>query len=80
MKRHLSGLCAIEEAGCQARDYSLQVKELLGFVPWVPSYIYKAIRLHVWLVFETLEGKWGSRRIVEQRRGTLPGVGQACGE
>jgi hypothetical protein len=41
---------------------------------------YNALRLPVWPVAEALEGKWGSRRTVEQRRGTLPWVGQACGE
>jgi hypothetical protein len=48
--------------------------------PKVPSCNYKALRLHVWPVVEASKGKWGSRRIVEQRRGTLPRVGQACGE
>jgi hypothetical protein len=41
---------------------------------------YGALRLPVWPVVEAPEGKWGSRGTVEQRRGTLPGVGQACGE
>jgi len=39
-----------------------------------------ALRLLVWPIVETLEGKWGSRGTVEQRKGTLPGVGQACRE
>jgi len=41
---------------------------------------YKALILPILPVVESLKGKWGSRRIVEQRRGTLPGVGHACGE
>jgi hypothetical protein len=57
------------------------VRELLGIDFFkVPNYSYKALRLLVWPVVEALEGKWGSRRTIEQRRGTLPGVGQACGE
>jgi hypothetical protein len=60
---------------------SLQVRELLG-IEFLkePNCSYSALRLPVWPVVEALEGKWGSRRTVEQRRGTLPGVGQACGE
>jgi hypothetical protein len=77
----LSGPWDIEEAGCQAREKSLKVRELLGidFLK-VLNYSYRALRLPVWPVVEALERKWGSRRTVEQRRGTLPGVGQACGE
>jgi hypothetical protein len=41
---------------------------------------YRALRLPVTHVVEALEGKWGNRRTVEKRRGTLPGVGHACGE
>jgi hypothetical protein len=41
---------------------------------------YRALRLPVRPVVEAPEGKWGSRGTVEQRRGTLPGVGHACGE
>jgi hypothetical protein len=41
---------------------------------------YRSLRLHVWPVVESLEGKWGSRGTVEHRRGTLPWVGKACGE
>jgi hypothetical protein len=87
----LSGLW-FEEAGCQARGLkkqvvrpvrnSLQVREVVGEVisQREPNCSYSARRIHVWPVVEALEGKWGSRRTVEQRRGTLPGVGQACGE
>ena len=46
----------------------------------VLNYSYSALRLLVWPIVDALEGKWGSRRIVEQRRGTLPWVGQECGE
>jgi hypothetical protein len=56
------------------------VRELLGIVfPCVLGNSYRALRLYVWPVVEAPEGKWGSRRTVEQRRGTLPGVGQAVG-
>jgi hypothetical protein len=57
------------------------VRELLGidFLK-VLNYNYRALRLHVRPIVESLEGKWGSRRIVEKRRDTLLGVGQACGE
>ena len=57
------------------------MRELLGidFLK-VLNYSYRALVLHVWPVVESLKGKWGSQRIVEQRRGTLLGVGQACGE
>jgi hypothetical protein len=60
---------------------SLQVRELLG-IDFLrePNYSYSALRLPVRPVVEALEGKWGNRRTVEKRRGTLPGVGQACGE
>jgi hypothetical protein len=52
------------------------VRELLGidFLK-VLNYSYRAMRLPVQPVIEALEGKWGSRRIVEKRRGTLPWVG-----
>jgi hypothetical protein len=30
-------------------------------------------------IVESLEGKWDNQRTVEQRRGTLPGVGQVVG-
>jgi hypothetical protein len=39
-----------------------------------------ALRLPVWPTAKALEGKWGNRLTIEQRRGTLPGVGHACGE
>jgi hypothetical protein len=41
---------------------------------------YNALRLPIQPVAEALEGKWGSQRTIEKRRGTLPWVGQACGE
>jgi hypothetical protein len=61
---------------------SLQVREVVGEVnsQREPNCSYSAWRVPVWPVVEALEGKWGSRRTVEQRRGTLPGVGHACGE
>jgi len=46
----------------------------------MPKYNYRALRLHVGLVVEAPKGKWGSQRSIEQRRGILPRVGQACGE
>jgi hypothetical protein len=57
------------------------VRELLGidFLK-VLNFNYRALRLPIWPVVEALERKWGSRRTVEKRRGTLPGVGKACGE
>jgi hypothetical protein len=57
------------------------VREFLGidFLK-VINYNYRALRLLVRPFFEALEGKQGIRRTFEQRRGTLPGVVQACGE
>jgi hypothetical protein len=80
-----------EEAGCQAHVLSKRrvVRPVSSFL-WVRNYwelfpsalgnSYRALRLLVWPVVEAPEGKWGNRRTVEQRRGTLPGVGHACGE
>jgi len=48
--------------------------------PKVPNCSYRALRLPVRPVVEAPERKWGNQRIVEQRRGTLLGVGQARGE
>jgi hypothetical protein len=36
---------------------------------------YKSLRLHVQPVVEASKGKWGDQRTIEQRRGTLLGVG-----
>jgi hypothetical protein len=57
------------------------VRELLGidFLN-VLNFISKDLRLPVQPIVEALEGKWGSRGTVEKRRGTLPRVGQGCGE
>jgi len=41
---------------------------------------YRDLRLLVCHVVEALEGKCGSRRTVDQRRGTLPRAGQSCRE
>jgi hypothetical protein len=41
---------------------------------------YRALRLLVQPLVEAPEGKWGSRGTIDQRRGTLPEVGHACGE
>jgi hypothetical protein len=41
----------------------------------VLNYSYSALTLLVRPVAEALEGKWGSRGIIDQRRGTLPWVG-----
>jgi hypothetical protein len=45
---------------------SLQERELLG-IDFLrePNYSYSSMRLLVRPIVETLEGKWGSRRIVE---------------
>jgi hypothetical protein len=61
---------------------SLQVREFVGEVIFMrePNCSYNALRILVRPVVEALERKWGNRRTIEQRRGTLPGVGQACGE
>jgi hypothetical protein len=60
---------------------SLWVRELLGIVfLMVPNYSYRALRLPVWTIIEAPERKWGNQRTIEQRRGTLPGVGQICGD
>jgi len=48
--------------------------------PKVLKCSYKALRPPIWLVVEALERKWGIQAIVDERRGILPGVGQACGE
>jgi hypothetical protein len=58
------------ERGCWGNDLSWRE----------PNKNYSALRIHVRPNAEALEGKWGSQRTVEQRRGTLPGVGQVCGE
>jgi hypothetical protein len=66
-----------EEAGCQAHGMkkqvfnpvsnSLQVREVVGEVisQREPNSSYSACRILVCPVVEALEGKWGSRRIVE---------------
>ena len=61
---------------------SLQVREVVGEVIFQkdPNCSYSALRILVWSIAEALEGKWGRRRTVEQRRGTLPKVGKTCGE
>ena len=61
---------------------SLHLREVVGKVisQREPNCSYSARRILVWLVVEALEGKWRSRRTVEQRRGTLLGVGQTCRE
>jgi hypothetical protein len=41
---------------------------------------YRALRLPFCHVAKSLEGKWGSQGIVEQRKGTLLGVGHTCVE
>jgi hypothetical protein len=61
-------------------NFSLGERIVGNLFPKVLNCSYRAIRLPVRSVAEALEGKWGSRGTVEQRRGTLPGVGQACGE
>jgi hypothetical protein len=79
----------VEEVGCQARMKRRVVRPMSSFL-WVRNYwelfpcalgnSYRALRLLVDLLLKPSEGKWGSRRTVEQRRGTLPRVGQTCGE
>jgi hypothetical protein len=56
---------------------SLKVREVAQevFSQREPNYNYSARRIHVRPIVESLEGKWGSRRTVAQRRGTLLGVG-----
>jgi hypothetical protein len=71
-----------EEAGCQScEQLSLGERGCWGsdFSWREPNNSYSAMRILVHSVAESLEGKWGSRRTVEQRRGTLPGVGQHVG-
>jgi hypothetical protein len=41
----------------------------------VLNYNYRALRLPFWPIAEALKGKWGSRRTVNKRSVTLPGVG-----
>jgi hypothetical protein len=61
-------------------NFSL-VRELMGIdFMKVLNYSYRALRLPVRPIAEALKGKWGNRGTVEQRRGTLPWVGQECGE
>jgi len=57
------------------------VRELLGidFLE-VLNCSYSSLIHFVRPVVEALEWKWGNQRTVEKRRGTLPWVGQACGE
>jgi hypothetical protein len=61
---------------------SLQLREVVGKVisQRESNDNYSALRIPVRPVVEALVGKWGCRRTIEQIRGTLPGVGQACGE
>ena len=61
---------------------SLQVREVVGEVnsPMEPNCSNSDRIIIFQPVVESFKGKWGSRRNVEQRRGTLPGVGHACGE
>jgi hypothetical protein len=66
--------------GFQAREHSLQVRDSLQLFPGALGISYMAMRLHVQPIVESLEGKWGSQETVEKRRGTLPRVGQVCGE
>jgi hypothetical protein len=56
------------------------VRELLGidFLK-VLNFNYMDLRLPVRPIVEAQEGNWDSRRITEQRRDTLPGVGEALG-
>jgi hypothetical protein len=72
----------IEEAGCQAHEKVSSGERVSGEIdfPRDPNYIYSSLRLLFQLVAKSLEGKWGSLRITEKRRGTLYGVGHACGE
>jgi hypothetical protein len=82
----------IEEAGYRARGLkkqvvrpvsnSLQVREFAGKVIFLrePNYSYNALRIPIQPFAEALKSKWGRRRTVEKRRGTLPGVGQTCEE
>jgi hypothetical protein len=50
--------------------------ELLGIdFPKVPNYSYRALKLPVWHVAKVPERKWGGQGTIDQRRGTLPGVG-----
>jgi hypothetical protein len=77
-----------EEAGCHARGLkkqvvrpagnSLKVREVAGevFAQREPKCSHSPQRIPLRPVVEALEGKWGSRRTVEQRRGTLHGVGK----
>jgi hypothetical protein len=74
-----------EEADCQTHGLkkqvvgiarnSLQVREVAEEVisQRDPNCSYSSQRIRVWPVVEALQGKWGSRRNVEQRRSTLLG-------
>jgi hypothetical protein len=55
---------------------SLQQRELVGEVisERDPNCNYSDMRIPIQPVAKSLEGKWGSRRTIEKRRGTLPGV------
>jgi hypothetical protein len=58
--------------------YNERIVELCLLVHWENS--CRALRLSIQPVAEAPKGKWDSRRTVEKRRGTLLGVGHACGK
>jgi hypothetical protein len=80
LKKRLSGPWEIEEVGCQAYEQFSKRDNCWGLIPKGVNCSYSALRLPVWPIAESLEGKWGIQGIVEQSRGTLPWVGHACGE
>jgi hypothetical protein len=41
-------------------EFSLGERNVENLIPKVPNYSYKALRIHVFPVFESLEGKWGN--------------------
>jgi hypothetical protein len=73
-------LFTFKEVGFQDRELSLQVRVCWELLFGALGIRYRALRLLVQLVVEALKGKWGSQRTVEKRRGTHPGVVQACAE
>jgi hypothetical protein len=70
----------IEEVGCQVSEQFYGRENCWGLISLGAKMQLQCSETSGPPVVEALEGKWGSQGTVEQRRGTLPWVGQACGE
>jgi hypothetical protein len=58
----------------------LWVRNYLELFPGALGNSYSVLRLPFSPINKAPEGKWGNQWVVEQRRGTLSGVGHARGE